>query len=227
MSNGYGYKGAVSPANTANWGGYGYATPYPGMGMSPSIMGSAAPSMMGGAAPSMMGSAAPAMMGSAAPSVMGGAAPSMMGMPTMLPTAVAGVQSQQAGVPTGVPNGSIITPGGGNIVTVPVVEESYIENILRLNRGKFATFYMTYENNREWNAKIFKGIIEAAGRDHIIISDPTTGKRFLLLMLNLDYVEFEGEINYQYTFQGMTISNMTPMNSGTPAATTLPASNGR
>lgn len=111
---------------------------------------------------------------------------------------------------------------------MPVVEESYVENILRLNRGKMATFYMTYENNSQWNAKIFKGIIEAAGRDHIIISDPATGMRFLLLTLNLDYVTFDGPIAYEYPFQGGSISNSTPIASTTaPTATTLPATNGR
>src|SRR5690554_2445695 len=50
------------------------------------------------------------------------------------------------------------------------LEQSFIENILRLNRGKVGTFYMTFEYNDRWNAKVFKGVIEAAGRDHIIIS---------------------------------------------------------
>lgn len=76
------------------------------------------------------------------------------------------------------------------------LEESFIENILRLNLGKVATIYMTFENNSEWNAKIFKGVLEAAGRDHIIISDPRTGMRYLLLMVNLDYVTFDEELNY-------------------------------
>lgn len=40
------------------------------------------------------------------------------------------------------------------------------------------------------------GVIEAAGRDHVIVSEPTTGKRYLLLMIYLDYVTFDGEINY-------------------------------
>mgnify|MGYP001279528207 CR=1 FL=1 len=75
-------------------------------------------------------------------------------------------------------------------------EESYIENILRLNLGKVATIYMTFENNDQWNAKIFKGVLEAAGRDHIIISDPRTGMRYLLLMVNLDYITFDEELNY-------------------------------
>ncbi|MEN2767241.1 spore coat protein GerQ [Ornithinibacillus xuwenensis] len=79
-------------------------------------------------------------------------------------------------------------------------EQSYIENILRLNRGKVATVYMTFENNEEWNAKVFRGIIEAAGRDHIILSDPQTGKRYLLLMVYLDYITFDEELNYEYPY---------------------------
>lgn len=94
-------------------------------------------------------------------------------------------------------------PSGAQIPGIPMTleeklreETSYIENILRFNRGKMATFYMTYENNPEWTAKVFRGEIETAGRDHIIISDPNTGKRFLLLTVNLDYVEFEERIAY-------------------------------
>lgn len=83
------------------------------------------------------------------------------------------------------------------------IEMSYIENILRLNRQRVGTFYMTYENNEKWNAKIFKGVIEAAGRDHIIISDPQTEKRYLLLMVNLDYVTFDEEIDYDYPYNGL------------------------
>lgn len=87
-----------------------------------------------------------------------------------------------------------------NIPGMLPLEESYIENILRLNRGKVATVYMTFENNREWNAKVFKGVIEAAGRDHIILSDPQTGMRYLLLMVYLDYVTFDEELQYDPQF---------------------------
>ncbi|WP_053361115.1 spore coat protein GerQ [Bacillus sp. FJAT-27251] len=81
-------------------------------------------------------------------------------------------------------------------------EASYVENILRLNRGKLATVYMSFEGSTEWNSKIFKGIIEAAGRDHLILSDPQTGMRYLLLMVYLDYVTFEEELDYDYPFGG-------------------------
>jgi spore coat protein GerQ len=88
--------------------------------------------------------------------------------------------------------------------SLPAIEESYIENILRMNRGKMATIYMTFENNSEWNAKVFKGVIENAGRDHIIISDPKTGMRYLLQMVNLDYITFDEPLNYSYPFNGAT-----------------------
>ncbi|MFC4597066.1 spore coat protein GerQ [Cohnella hongkongensis] len=103
--------------------------------------------------------------------------------------------------PPPVPSGAAITPSGVAVPGMPgMQEESYVENILRMNLGKVATLYMTYENNSEWNAKIFKGVLEAAGRDHIIISDPATGKRFLLLTLNLDYITFDGPLNYTLPF---------------------------
>ncbi|QGG46604.1 spore coat protein GerQ [Heliorestis convoluta] len=103
-------------------------------------------------------------------------------------------------LPIATPPGIPAVPGAPG--TLPI-EESYIENILRLNRGKLATIYATYENNMRWNAKIFRGCIEAAGRDHIIISDPKTGKRYLLLMLNVDYITFDEEIAYEYPFNGV------------------------
>jgi len=80
------------------------------------------------------------------------------------------------------------------------IQESYIENILRLNQGKIATVYMTFEYNEQWNAKIFRGRIEAAGRDHLILIDPDTDRRYLLLMVYLDYVTFDEPIEYTYPF---------------------------
>lgn len=83
------------------------------------------------------------------------------------------------------------------------LEESYIENIMRLNKGRMCTVYMTFDKSSQWNSKIFKGIIEAAGRDHIILSDPNTDVRYLLLTIYLDYVTFDGEINYMPLFQAL------------------------
>ncbi len=84
----------------------------------------------------------------------------------------------------------------GSLEDLPM-EQSYIENILRLNKGKKATLYFSYADSINYRDKIYTGIIEQAGRDHIVISDPTTGKWYLLLMIYLDYVEFEDRINYK------------------------------
>ena len=79
-------------------------------------------------------------------------------------------------------------------------EQSYIENIIRLNKGKVGRFYMTFPDSLEWRDRVFSGIIEQSGKDHIIISDPTTGKWYLLLLIYLDYVEFDEKINYIKSF---------------------------
>jgi spore germination protein Q len=103
----------------------------------------------------------------------------------------------------GMPGGGM--PGGGMAGGVPgmlPLEQSYIENILRLNKGKLVHVFTTFENNSQWNAKEFTGIIEAAGRDHLILSDPQTGKRYLIPMVHLDYVTFDEEVEYEPPFGG-------------------------
>ena len=75
----------------------------------------------------------------------------------------------------------------------------YIDNILRLNRGRIARIRMTFNSGgASSETKVFTGHIETAARDHIVLSDPQTGGRFLLLMIYLDYIEFPEEINYYY-----------------------------
>lgn len=99
-----------------------------------------------------------------------------------------------------IPNQQAVTPDQD------FVEQSYIENILRLNKGKKVTIYMTFPDAAEWRDKMFTGIIEQAGRDHIIISDPVTGKWYLLMMIYLDYVMFDEKINYSPGFVPPTVA---------------------
>ncbi|WP_045515976.1 spore coat protein GerQ [Neobacillus niacini] len=105
---------------------------------------------------------------------------------------------QQPGFPQqGAPAG---TPAASQQQAMLPIEQSYIENILRLNKGKLATVYATFEGNNQWNAKKFVGIIEAAGRDHVILSDPQTGQRTLIPMVAFDYATFDEELEYEYPF---------------------------
>lgn len=116
-----------------------------------------------------------------------------------VPSQMSGYGGQQM-YPTQAPAQPTTPPVASTLPGQLPIEASYIENILRLNKGKLATAYATFENNTEWNAKIFKGIIEAAGRDHLILSDPQTGVRYLIPMVYLDYITFDEEIEYEYPY---------------------------
>jgi spore germination protein Q len=113
---------------------------------------------------------------------------------------------------TPAPSAGVPGQGAGNVPGMLPIEQSYIENILRLNKGKLATVYATFEGNSQWNAKTFEGIIEAAGRDHLILSDPQTGQRYLIPMVYVDYVVFNEEIEYEYPFgaQAGMLSQFSP-----------------
>lgn len=91
------------------------------------------------------------------------------------------------------------------------IEQSYIENILRLNKGKYVSIFCTFENNTQWNAKQFDGVIEAAGRDHIILRERDSERRILILMVYVDYVVFYEEMLYDYpTLPGAQVSTYSP-----------------
>ncbi|MCL1950066.1 MAG: spore coat protein GerQ [Turicibacter sp.] len=76
---------------------------------------------------------------------------------------------------------------------------NYVDNILNQNAGKLCKLHFTFNSGTQTGeTKVFTGILEAVGRDHIVISDPKTGHRFVLLMIYFDYAEFPEEINYYY-----------------------------
>jgi len=107
--------------------------------------------------------------------------------------------------PTNNNNGPIESPPGNINYSVSLpMEQSYIENILRLNKGKKVKAYFSYPDSTDWRDKIYDGVIEEAGRDHLIMSDPKTGNWYLLRMIYLDYVEFEERINYKHDYSEKT-----------------------
>ncbi len=122
--------------------------------------------------------------------------------PTYPNPGASGLQATAMGGIASMPSANTNNSSNNNLATIQAnnnmleLEQSYVENILRLNRGKLATLYFSYPDSVDWRDKTYNGIIEAAGRDHIIISDPKTGKWYLLLMIYLNYVEFEEKINY-------------------------------
>ena len=79
--------------------------------------------------------------------------------------------------------------------TLPM-EQSYIENILRLNKGKKAKVFAAFPDSNDWRDRIFDGIIEEAGKDHLIMSSPSTGDWYLIPLIYVNWVEFEEKLNY-------------------------------
>lgn len=98
----------------------------------------------------------------------------------------------------------VTPPGNISFMDTLPMEQSYIENILRLNKGKKVKAYVSYPDSVAWKDKIYEGIIEEAGRDHLIISDPKTGVWYLIRMIYLNYVEFEEKINYSHSYSEKT-----------------------
>ena len=77
------------------------------------------------------------------------------------------------------------------------VEQTYEENILRVNVGIIGTVFFCYTGCIAWNAMIYSGTLQQAGRDHfIIVTD--TGKTVMLLLVYLLWAEFDEPLDYQY-----------------------------
>ncbi|KOO49771.1 spore coat protein GerQ [Viridibacillus arvi] len=92
----------------------------------------------------------------------------------------------------------VTIPSTGRPSGFPLREESYIENILRLNRGKPGNFHFSFEHAVEAgkNTINVRGVVEAAGRDHVILRDLRTNHRYLFPMIYFDYAEFDEELAY-------------------------------
>ena len=76
------------------------------------------------------------------------------------------------------------------------IEQSYIENIIRNNIGKKVRVHASFSDSVEWRDRVFTGIIEHAGRDNLVLNDVENNKHYLILMIYVDFFEFDEEIIY-------------------------------
>lgn len=76
------------------------------------------------------------------------------------------------------------------------MEQSYIENIIRNNIGKKVRVHASFSDSVEWRDRVFTGIIEHAGRDNLVLNDVENNKHYLILMIYVDFFEFNEEIIY-------------------------------
>lgn len=71
------------------------------------------------------------------------------------------------------------------------MQNLYSDNILAMNKGKMAAFYLSFKNSVEWKDTIFKGVIQNVLKDCTLIKDSTTGKDILFWNQDIDYVIFD------------------------------------
>lgn len=100
------------------------------------------------------------------------------------------MQQQMTPPPVTIPSGR--PPG------LPRGEQSYMENILRLNIGEPGIFHFSFTHTLEetLNVRNVAGAVVEAGRDHVIIKEESSDHYFLFPMIYFDYAEFLGEVNY-------------------------------
>lgn len=74
-------------------------------------------------------------------------------------------------------------------------QRDYAESLFKANIGKRLEVYVSFSDSMEWRDSIFRGILEDAGRDFLLIRDEVNNKRYLLWNVYLDYVVFDEEVN--------------------------------
>ena len=77
-----------------------------------------------------------------------------------------------------------------------IEEQHYLENILRINKGKNAKIHITVPGSIEWQDKTFEGTIEQIGRDYIIISDIKNNTTELIPIIYIVFITLINPINY-------------------------------
>lgn len=97
---------------------------------------------------------------------------------------------------TGTPlySGGMMTPNQATAPNNYSQQIPYIENILESAIKIKAKIYATFPGSEAWRDRVFDGVIEGAGRDHVVISDPVTGEFHLIPSIYVDYVSFEENI---------------------------------
>ena len=102
------------------------------------------------------------------------------------------------------PPGNISINEVSNTSIPLTMEQSYIENILRWNKGRKVKAYVSYPDSSAWQNKIYEGIIEEAGKDHLIIYDNANNLWYLIRIIYLNYVEFMEPIIYSHAYSDKT-----------------------
>ena len=81
---------------------------------------------------------------------------------------------------------------------IPIDKEKqtiFAEDIMNKNKGKYIKVYMSFTDSKEWCDRIFEGILEAWGRDFILLNDKSNNKHYMVWNLYIDFIEFFDNVN--------------------------------
>ena len=78
----------------------------------------------------------------------------------------------------------------------PFMDDAYIENVLKNNRGMKVEVHVSLPGSNELQDKVFAGIIEQTGKDHLIISSPKDGEWNIIPLIYITFITFEEPIKY-------------------------------
>lgn len=94
-------------------------------------------------------------------------------------------------------NQGVETPNQSSVPSNPNFMNSggqYMEQSLNENIGKRMTVFTTFNGSVDWPNKAFTGILEFSAMDHITLSDPSTGKWYVIPTIYINYVESDEKI---------------------------------
>lgn len=83
-----------------------------------------------------------------------------------------------------------------SLVNFTSLRDSYLNNLISENIGKQVYIYVTFPNSNDFRDYKFCGILEQSGKDFVVLSEPSTGKWYLIPSIYIDYITFDENINY-------------------------------
>ena len=78
-----------------------------------------------------------------------------------------------------------------NNIRNELFEEEYIDTIIKKNIGKNAKFYITIPTSTNWQDKIFEGIIENVGKDHVLLLNPNTNEKYIIPLIYTAFITYK------------------------------------
>lgn len=76
------------------------------------------------------------------------------------------------------------------------INKNSLSNLLNTNIGKKVSIYTTFKDSIDFRDVEFNGIIEQISEKYILLSNPETGKWYLIPVEYINYIKFDENINY-------------------------------